>query len=162
MTDIQEIALLPCPFCGGSGDSDFHTDDNFIYCGDCGGQRVTSDTPEEAIEAWNTRSLSAMKEALKDKGLCIVESDGKEKLSRQIAVELCHTMERLSDDIHLLSILGSFGCTLEDSEILQLLKDYNDGERSLKNEVSVEYGDIHKEVRRRRLTVISNEESGDE
>jgi len=46
-------------------------------------------------------------------------------LTAQIARELYIAMERLSADPELLSIVSSYGDTLDDEEILALLQEYN-------------------------------------
>ena len=46
-------------------------------------------------------------------------------LKAQIAKELYVAMERLGADPDLLSIIGSYGDTLTDEEILALLREYN-------------------------------------
>lgn len=70
MTDIYDgykykDVLLPCPFCGGDGESPYmsfrkekHISDKFftVMCGNCGAEPVHyCSTEEEAISAWNTR-----------------------------------------------------------------------------------------------------------
>jgi hypothetical protein len=47
------------------------------------------------------------------------------RLTAQIARELYIAMERLSADPELLSIVSSYGDTLDDEEILALLQVYN-------------------------------------
>ena len=46
-------------------------------------------------------------------------------LKAQIARELYTAMERLGADADLLAIVGSYGGTLEDEEILALLREWN-------------------------------------
>ena len=46
-------------------------------------------------------------------------------LKAQIARELYTAMERLGADPNLLSIIGSYGDTLTDEEVLALLREYN-------------------------------------
>lgn len=51
---LKEQELLPCPFCGGKGEM---VCDGFwfIQCTDCFCEGASSETKEEAIEAWNKR-----------------------------------------------------------------------------------------------------------
>lgn len=49
----------------------------------------------------------------------------KRKIKAAIASELYGAFERLNAPPDLLSIIGSYGDTLEDSEVLQLLKEWN-------------------------------------
>ena len=46
-------------------------------------------------------------------------------MKADIAAEIYKAFERLEADPELLSIIGSYGDTLDDAEILGLLKDYN-------------------------------------
>ena len=48
------------------------------------------------------------------------------RIAAQIADELHAVLTRLGADPVLLSIVGSYGDTLDDAEVLRLLKDYND------------------------------------
>lgn len=53
-------------------------------------------------------------------------------LKAQIANELYIAMERLGAGPDLLSIIGSYGDTLDDEEIFALLREYNATEQALK------------------------------
>jgi hypothetical protein len=46
-------------------------------------------------------------------------------LQAQIAREICTVLERLGADPELLAVVGSWRDTLDDAEILALLKEYN-------------------------------------
>jgi hypothetical protein len=50
----------------------------------------------------------------------------REVLLRHIICELCRAIERFEVPPDLLSIIGSWGDTLDDSEILELLKGWNE------------------------------------
>ena len=65
MTQISEIKLKPCPFCGGKSEIQYGACDynvyQVVYQVVCKGQNCNamngwSDTPEEAAEAWNRRA----------------------------------------------------------------------------------------------------------
>jgi hypothetical protein len=47
-------------------------------------------------------------------------------MKQQIAAEIYKAMERLGAEPDLLSIIGSYGDTLDDDDILGLLKSYNE------------------------------------
>lgn len=47
-------------------------------------------------------------------------------MKQKIAAEIYKAAERLGAGPELLSILGSYGDTLEDDDILQMLKDFNE------------------------------------
>ncbi len=49
----------------------------------------------------------------------------------QIAVEICAVLRRLDADEELLSIVGSWRDSLDDAEVLALLKAYNAGRPTL-------------------------------
>lgn len=46
-------------------------------------------------------------------------------ITAEIAQELYRAFSKFPQDPELLSVIGSYGDTLDDSEILELLKDYN-------------------------------------
>jgi len=46
-------------------------------------------------------------------------------LKAQIADEICTALERLGADEELLSVIGSWRDTLDDAEVLTMLRDYN-------------------------------------
>lgn len=52
-------------------------------------------------------------------------------LTAAIAREIYIAVERLTGDPELLSILGSYGDTLPDADILAILRDYNAGRPTL-------------------------------
>jgi hypothetical protein len=52
-------------------------------------------------------------------------------LTALIAHQLYIAMERLGAEPELLSIIGSYGDTLEDADVLRLLQEYNAGHETL-------------------------------
>ena len=47
-------------------------------------------------------------------------------LRTAIAAQIVKALQRLDADVDLLSVVGSYGDTLDDDEVLDLLKDYNE------------------------------------
>ena len=51
--------LLPCPFCGASGDSFVSVnksyDNYFVKCFECGAKSGVCEDEETAVDAWNRR-----------------------------------------------------------------------------------------------------------
>lgn len=47
------------------------------------------------------------------------------EVKREIAMQIYKAAERLGADEDLLSVLGSYGDTLDDADVLALLRDYN-------------------------------------
>jgi len=52
-TEIKE--LLPCPFCGGEGETKFVPHGIRVICSSCGSCGVLKQKAEEADYCWNTR-----------------------------------------------------------------------------------------------------------
>ncbi len=52
-------------------------------------------------------------------------------LKAQIADEIRAALERLDADAELLAIVGSWGDTLDDADVLSMLRDYNAGRPTL-------------------------------
>ena len=48
-------------------------------------------------------------------------------MKREIAAEIYRALQRLGADIDLLSIVGSYGDTLDDVDVLDLLREWNAG-----------------------------------
>lgn len=59
---MENIKILPCPFCGGEGELLRLFETAFVYCKECGtvGRKFEIDwkysCDEKAIKAWNSRT----------------------------------------------------------------------------------------------------------
>ena len=53
----EEIALLPCPFCGGEPRLWQNGGQSWITCRQCGGKSAALSHPEDAKNSWNRRAL---------------------------------------------------------------------------------------------------------
>lgn len=70
--------------------------------------------------------MSSMNEAVWRKGLSSIEHRA------AIAHELYTILENLGADTQVLAVIRSYGDTLDDAEILQLLKNFNETDKVLK------------------------------
>ena len=59
---MKNLALLPCPFCGGEGElrtvnsaSSGFEGNHYVQCVECCASGGEGDKPKEAVEYWNER-----------------------------------------------------------------------------------------------------------
>lgn len=60
--DVERVALLPCPFCGGEDVVIFYAAIAYAGCAGCGAEgpwHGSDATEQSAITAWNTRAAIA-------------------------------------------------------------------------------------------------------
>ena len=126
MTDLtkRDDALLPCPFCGGKASDtgfmtwskalrDTHWDDGseiteayFCSCISCGVTNIVGNvgyrTKAEAIAAWNTRSMSAIEELVKERDYTEGTNDTLIALNQALEDKLAECEARLSKAVEAL------------------------------------------------------------
>jgi hypothetical protein len=61
----------------------------------------------------------------------MVDSRARPDINAQIAREIYTALERLAADPELLAIVGSWGDTLADADVLRMLEEYNAGRPTL-------------------------------
>ena len=55
---MSEIKLKPCPFCGGEAFASYINGDFAVSCVDCGCGTEYGPSKEEAVAAWNRRTIN--------------------------------------------------------------------------------------------------------
>lgn len=107
----HNLYLEACPFCGGRGIVNLSAEKPYVYCESCDVHAPGYDTMEEAIKAWNRRSLAGVEEHVR--GLQEEIAALKQEL-KDVRLAVSYSNDVAGSAIQDMKALGDQRKTLED------------------------------------------------